>query len=77
MCFHSLLCVRIKIDQLLDWVIIHCLLVSCTKINHSRYMLMILSSLQLTFRQWIITQEFTARADLFLKYEIVHDKTKN
>ena len=52
------------------WVIIHCLLVSCTKINHSRYMLVIWSSLQLTSKQWIITQQFTARADLFLKYTI-------
>ena len=70
MCFHWLLCVRIEIDQLLCvncWVIIHCLSVSCTKINHSRCTLMIWSSLQLTSKQWIIAQQFTARADLFLK----------
>ena len=47
-------------------VIIHCLSVSCTKINHSCYALVIWS-LQLTSKQWIITQQFTARADLFLK----------
>ena len=50
------------------WVIIHCLLVSCTKINHSCCALMIWYSLQLTSKQWIITQQFTARADLFLNY---------
>ena len=39
MCFRRLLCVRIEIDQLQCvncWVIIHCLSVSCTTINHSR-----------------------------------------
>ena len=39
MCFRRLLCVRIEIDQLQCmncWVIIHCLSVSCTKINHFR-----------------------------------------
>ena len=49
------------------WVIIHCLLVSCKKINHSCCMLVTWSSLQLTSKQWIIIQQFTARADLFLK----------
>ena len=71
MCFRRLLCVRIEIDQLHCvncWVIIHCLSVSCTKINHSRYTLVIWSSLQLTLKQRIITQQFTAGADLFLKY---------
>ena len=51
MCFRRLLCVRIEIDQLQCvnfWLIIHCLSVSCTKINHSRCTLMIWSSLQLT-----------------------------
>ena len=70
MCFRRLLCVRIEIDQLQCvncWVIIHCLSVSCTKINHSRCTLVIWSSLQLTSKQWIITQQFTVGADLFLK----------
>ena len=69
MCFRRLLCVRIEIDQLQCvncWVIIHCLSVSCTTINHSRYALVIWSSLQLTSKQWIITQQFTAGADIFL-----------
>ena len=72
MCFRCLLCVRIEIDQLLCvncCVIIHCLSVSCTKINHSRCALVIWSSLQLTSKQWIITQQFTAGADLFLNSE--------
>ena len=37
MCFCRLLCIRIEIDQLQCvncWVIIHCLSVSCTRINH-------------------------------------------
>ena len=71
MCFRRLLCVRIEIDQLPCmncWVIIHCLSVSCTKINHSRCALVIWSSVQLTSKQWIITQQFTAGADLFLNY---------
>ena len=70
MCFRRLLCVRIEIDQLQCvncWVIIHCLSVSCTTINHSRCALVIWSSLQLTSKQWIITQQFTVGADLFLK----------
>ena len=69
MCFRRLFCVRIEIDQpqcVNCLVIIHCLSVSCTKINHSRCSLVIWSSLQLTSKQWIITQQFTARADLFL-----------
>ena len=69
MCFRRLLCVRIEIDQLQCvncWVIIHCLSVSCTTINHSRCALVIWSSLQLTSKQWIITQQFTAGAGLFL-----------
>ena len=76
MCFRCLLCVRIEIDQLLCvncWVIIHCLSVSCAKINHSRCALVIWSSLQLTSKQWIITQQFTARADLFLKQDLGWD----
>ena len=71
MCFRRLLCVRIEIYQLQCvncWVIIHCLSVSCTTINHSRCALMIWSSLQLTSKQWIITQQFTAGADIFLNY---------
>ena len=75
MCFRRLFCVRIEIDQpqcVNCWVIIHCLSVSCKMINHSRCALVIWSSLQLTSKQWIITQQFTARADLFLKYGIVH-----
>ena len=74
MCFRRLLCVRIEIDQLQCvncWVIIHCLSVSCTTINHSRCALVIWSSLQLTSKQWIITQQFTAGADLFLKQNII------
>ena len=70
MCFRRLLCVRIEIDQFQCvncWVIIYCLSVSCTKINHSRCALVIWSSLQLTSKQWIITQQFSAGADLFLK----------
>ena len=70
MCFRRLLCVRIEIDQLQClncWVIIHCLSVSCGKINHLRCALVIWS-LQLTSKQWIITQQFTAGADLFLNY---------
>ena len=46
MCFRRLLCVRIEIDQLQCvncWVIIHCLSVSCTKLNHSRCALVIWS----------------------------------
>ena len=73
MCFPRLLCVRIEIDQLRCvncWVIIHCLSVSCAKINHSRCALVIWSPLQLTSKQWIITQQFTAGADLFLNYMI-------
>ena len=45
--FRRLLCVRIEIDQLYCvncWVIIHCLSVSCTKMNQSRYALVIWSS---------------------------------
>ena len=64
MCFRRLFCVRIEIDQsqcVNCWVIIHCL-----SINYSRWALVISSSLQLTSKQWIITQQFTARADLFL-----------
>ena len=71
MCFCRLLFVRIEIDQLQCvnyWVIIHGLSVSCTKINHSRCALVIWSSLQLTSKQLIITQQFTVGADLFLKY---------
>ena len=71
MCFRRLFCVRIEIDQpqcVNCCVIIHCLSVSCTKINHSRCALVIWSSLQLTPKQWIIKQQFTAGADLFLKY---------
>ena len=71
MSFRRLLCVRIEIDQLVYvncWVIIHCLSVSCTKINHSRCALVIWSSLQLTSKQWIITHQFTAGADLFLNH---------
>ena len=70
MCFRRLLCVRIEINQLQCvncWIIIHSLSVSCTKINHSRCALVIWSSLQLTSKQWIITQQFTAGADIFLK----------
>ena len=68
--FHRFLCVRIKIVQLQCmncWVIIHCLSVSSKQINHSCLDLVIWSPLQLTSKQWIIIQTFTARADLFLK----------
>ena len=78
MCFRRLLCVRIEIDQLQCmncWVIIHCLSVSCTTINHSGCALVIWSSLQLTSKQWIITQQFTAGADLFLKYIFISGVT--
>ena len=71
MYFRRLLCVKIEIDQLYCmncWVIIHCLSVSCSEINHSCCALMIWYSLQLTSKQWIITQQFTARAGLFLNY---------
>ena len=74
MCFRRLLCVRIEIGQLHCvncWVIIHCLSASCTTINHSRCALVIWSSLQLTSKQWIITQHFTAGADLFLNLKVV------
>ena len=73
--FRRLLCVRIEIDQLHCvncWVIIHCLSVSCKKIDHSRCSLVIWSSLQLTSKQRIITQQFTAGADLLLKYNDLH-----
>ena len=69
MYFRRLLYVKIEIDQLYCvncWEIIHCLSVSCTRINHSCCALMIWSSLQLTSKQWIITKQFTARVDLFL-----------
>ena len=69
MCFHRLYCVRIEIDQpqcVICWVIILCLSVSCTKKNYSSWALVIWSSLQLTSKQWISTQKFTARADQFL-----------
>ena len=72
MCFCRLMCVRIEIDQLQCvncWVIIHCLSVSCSKINHLRYAL-VFWSLQLTSKQWIITQQFTAGADLLLKQHL-------
>ena len=39
---------------------------SCTQIKHSRCALVIWSALQLTSKQWIFTQQLTARADLFL-----------
>ena len=45
--------------------------VSCTKIYHSRCPKLIWSSSQLISKQWIIIQ-FTAWADLFLKYSIGH-----
>ena len=48
-------------------IIIHCLSVSCTKINHLRRVLVIWPSLQLTYKQWIIMQQFTAGADQLLK----------
>ena len=75
MCVRRLLSVRIEIDQLQCvncWVIIHCLSVSCTTIN--RCALVIWSSLQLTSKQWIITQQFTAGADLFLNYNQIRNK---
>ena len=48
----------------------HCLLVSCKHINHKCFTLVIWSTLQLTTKQWIITQQFSARADLFLEYNL-------
>ena len=80
MCFRRLLCVRIEIDQLHCvncWVIIHCLSVSCTTINHSRCTLVIWSSLQLTSKQWIITRQFTAGADLFLNFKTNQQTTES
>ena len=68
MYFRRLLCVRIEIDQLYCvncWLIIHCLSISCTRINHSCCALMIWSSLQLTSKQWFITVQFTARVGQF------------
>ena len=41
--------------------------VSFTKINYSRWALVIWSSLQLTSTQWSTSKQFTAGADLFLK----------
>ena len=73
--FHHLLCVRIEIDQLKCvncWVIIHCLSVICKQINHSRFALVIWSPLQLTSKQWIITQQFTVTADLFLNSKLFY-----
>ena len=46
--------------------IIHCLTVSCKKINHSRYALVIWSSLQLTSKQWIITHNSLLELIYFL-----------
>ena len=69
MCFRRLLCVWIEIDLLKFvncCVITHCLSVSCMNINHLRCTLAI--SLQMTSKQWIIIQQFTARVDLYLKY---------
>ena len=72
MYFRRLLCLKRNRSALLRcvncWVIIHCLSISCTNINHLCCALMIWSSLQLTSKQWIITQQLTARADLFLDY---------
>ena len=67
--FRRLLCVRIETHRLQYvncWVIIHCLSVCCKQINHSRFTLVCWSPLQLTSKQWIITQQFTASAYLFL-----------
>ena len=55
-----------KLSWSWSWIIIHRLSVSCKQINHSRFALVIWSPLQLTSKQWNITQQFTARADLFL-----------
>ena len=77
MCFHRLLCVRIEIDQLKCvncWVIIQCLSVSCTKINHSRCALVIWSSLQLTSKECIITQQFTAAANYLLNISFIYNR---
>ena len=77
--FRGFLCVRIEIDQLKCvncWVIIHCLSVSCKQINHSRFVLVIWPPLQLTSKQWIIIQQFTARADLFLKQKKIGHSEK-
>ena len=62
MCFRSLLCVRIETDQL--WcvksgVIIHCLWISCTKINHSPCALM----LDLTYN-WPLNSELLLNTSL-------------
>ena len=68
--FRRFLCVRIEIDHLLCviyWMINHSLSDSCKTINHSRYSLVIWSTLQLTSKHWFITQQITARADLLLK----------
>ena len=44
--------------------------VSCKLVNRSRSALVIWSTLQLTFKQWFITQQITAGADLFLKLKV-------
>ena len=64
--FHDFLCVRIELDKLYCmncWVINHGLSLSCN--THVIY-----CTLQLTDKPWFITQQFTARADLFLKYRV-------
>ena len=71
MCFRRLLSVRIEIDQLQCmncWVIIHCLEVSCKEDQITRAQREWFIFVQLTDKQWIITQQFTAGADLFLKW---------
>ena len=55
----------------------HNLPVICKKINHLRSALMIWSTLQLTSKQWFITQKITARVDLFLKLMTAHVYTIN
>ena len=53
--------------------------VSCTTITHSCCALVIWSSLQLTSKQWIITQQFTAGAIYFLnnKFTLVNLFSRN
>ena len=74
MCFRCLLCVGIEIDQLQClncWLIIHCLEVSCKEDQITSAQREWFIFVQLTSKQWIITQQFTAGADLFLKWSFI------
>ena len=67
--FSRFLSVRIEIDQFWCvncWVIIQCSSVSCKQINHSGFALMVWSPLQLTSKQWIITNNSLLELIYFL-----------